>query len=162
MTSLRYAVSPNLYIRLTLPTFSSLQLTKWRRSVLVHVIKECVETAAWRYSSTYYPRHCIKLRTWLQASTALPRYLLNSRLDGLPIYYGPIREKKSVLTCLDSKSLHFIHLILYFRVYTLRLLYPRGWHGTHCIEGWVGPRDGLDGCWISRFHRDSIPGSSSL
>jgi hypothetical protein len=31
--------------------------------------------------------------------------------------------------------------------------------GAHCIEGWVGPRAGLDGCGISRPHRDSIPGS---
>jgi hypothetical protein len=26
------------------------------------------------------------------------------------------------------------------------------------IEGWVGPRAGLDGCGKSRPHRDSIPG----
>jgi hypothetical protein len=25
---------------------------------------------------------------------------------------------------------------------------------THCIGGWVGPRAGLDGCGISRPHRD--------
>jgi hypothetical protein len=28
--------------------------------------------------------------------------------------------------------------------------------GTHGIEGWVGPRAGLDGCEKSRPHRDSI------
>jgi hypothetical protein len=33
--------------------------------------------------------------------------------------------------------------------------------GTHCIGGWVGPRDGLDGCGKSRPHRDSIPETSS-
>jgi hypothetical protein len=33
--------------------------------------------------------------------------------------------------------------------------------GTLCIGGWVGPRAGLDGCEISRPHRDSIPGPSS-
>ena len=29
---------------------------------------------------------------------------------------------------------------------TLRPLYPRERPGTHCTEGWVGPRVGLDGC----------------
>jgi hypothetical protein len=29
---------------------------------------------------------------------------------------------------------------------------------THCTEGWVGPRAGLDGLEKSRTHRDSIPG----
>ena len=29
--------------------------------------------------------------------------------------------------------------------------------GTQCIEGWVGPRTGLDECEKSRPHRDSIP-----
>jgi hypothetical protein len=33
--------------------------------------------------------------------------------------------------------------------------------GTHCTGGWVGPRAGLDGCWKSRPHRDSIPGRFS-
>ena len=33
--------------------------------------------------------------------------------------------------------------------------------GTHCTGGWLGPRVGLDGCGISRTHRDSIPGQSS-
>ena len=32
--------------------------------------------------------------------------------------------------------------------------------GTHCIEGWVGPRDGTNGCEKFRLHRDSIPGPS--
>ena len=29
-------------------------------------------------------------------------------------------------------------------------LYPRERPGTHCIGGWVGPRDGLDRCRKSR------------
>jgi hypothetical protein len=33
--------------------------------------------------------------------------------------------------------------------------------GTHCTEGLVGPRAGLDGCGKSRSHWESIPGSSS-
>ena len=33
--------------------------------------------------------------------------------------------------------------------------------GTHFIRGWVGPRDGLDGCGKSDPHRVSIPGPSS-
>jgi len=33
--------------------------------------------------------------------------------------------------------------------------------GTHCTGGWVGPRDGLDGCGKSRPRRDSIPGPST-
>jgi len=44
---------------------------------------------------------------------------------------------------------------------TLWPLYPRKRPRTHCIEGWVGPRTGLDGCGMSRPHRDSIPGPSS-
>jgi hypothetical protein len=32
--------------------------------------------------------------------------------------------------------------------------------GTHCTEGWVGPRAGLDGSGKSRPLRDSIPGPS--
>ena len=32
--------------------------------------------------------------------------------------------------------------------------------GTHCTEGWVGPRAGLDECGKSRPHRDLIPGPS--
>ena len=39
--------------------------------------------------------------------------------------------------------------------------YPQERHGIHCTGGWVGPRAGLDRCWKSRFHRDSIPGPSS-
>jgi len=31
--------------------------------------------------------------------------------------------------------------------------------GAHCIAGWVGPRDSLDGCEKYRPHRDSIAGS---
>ena len=40
-----------------------------------------------------------------------------------------------------------------------RPLYPP-WkkHGTHCTEGWMGPKAGLDGCGRSRLPRDSIPG----
>ena len=44
---------------------------------------------------------------------------------------------------------------------TPRPLDPRERPGTHCIEGWVGPRAGLDGYEKSRPHRDSIPGPSS-
>ena len=33
--------------------------------------------------------------------------------------------------------------------------------GNHCTGGWVGPREGLDGCGKSRPHRNSIPGQSS-
>jgi hypothetical protein len=33
--------------------------------------------------------------------------------------------------------------------------------GTYCIEGWLGPRAGLDGCEKSRPQRDSSPGPSS-
>jgi hypothetical protein len=33
---------------------------------------------------------------------------------------------------------------------TPRPLYPRERLGTHCTEGWVGPRAGLDGCGKSR------------
>jgi len=40
-------------------------------------------------------------------------------------------------------------------------VYPRERLGTHCTEGWVGPRAGLDRCGKSRPHRDSIPGPSS-
>ena len=38
---------------------------------------------------------------------------------------------------------------------------PRERSGIHCIEGWVGPRAGLDGSGISRSCQDSIPGLSS-
>jgi hypothetical protein len=31
---------------------------------------------------------------------------------------------------------------------------------THYIEGWVGPKVGLDGCEKSRIRWDSIPGPS--
>jgi hypothetical protein len=44
---------------------------------------------------------------------------------------------------------------------TPRSLYPRERPGTHCTEGWVGPRAGLDVCEKSRPHRHSIPGPSS-
>jgi len=40
-------------------------------------------------------------------------------------------------------------------------LYPREKPGTHCTEGWVGPRVGLDRCGKSRPHRVSIPRPSS-
>jgi hypothetical protein len=33
---------------------------------------------------------------------------------------------------------------------TLRPLYPQKIPGTHCVEDWVGPRAGLDGCGKSR------------
>jgi hypothetical protein len=42
-----------------------------------------------------------------------------------------------------------------------RPLYPLERPGTHCIEGWVDPRAGMDRCGKSRPHRDSIPGPSS-
>jgi hypothetical protein len=44
---------------------------------------------------------------------------------------------------------------------TPRPLYPRERPGTHCTEGWVVPRAGLDVCEKSLTHRDSIPGPSS-
>jgi hypothetical protein len=44
---------------------------------------------------------------------------------------------------------------------TPRPLFPRERPGTHCKEGWVGPRAGLDGCGKSRPHGNSIPGPSS-
>jgi hypothetical protein len=39
-------------------------------------------------------------------------------------------------------------------------LYPRKRPGTHCTEGWVGPRAGLDVCEKSRPNWDSMPGPS--
>jgi hypothetical protein len=44
---------------------------------------------------------------------------------------------------------------------TPRPLYPRERPDTRSVGGWVGPRDGLDGCGKSHHHRDSIPGPSS-
>jgi hypothetical protein len=44
---------------------------------------------------------------------------------------------------------------------TPRPLYPLERTGTHCTEGGVGRRAGLDVCEKSRPHRDSIPGPSS-
>jgi hypothetical protein len=29
---------------------------------------------------------------------------------------------------------------------TIRSLFPRERSGTYCVGGWVGPRDGLEGC----------------
>ena len=40
-------------------------------------------------------------------------------------------------------------------------LLPEERPGTHCTEGWVGPKFGLDGCGKSRPKRDSIPELSS-
>ena len=40
---------------------------------------------------------------------------------------------------------------------TPRPLYPRERPDTHCIGGWVGPRDGLDGYGKSRPHRGFDP-----
>ena len=34
---------------------------------------------------------------------------------------------------------------------TALTLYPRKIPGTHCVEGWVGPRAGLDRCGKSLF-----------
>jgi hypothetical protein len=31
---------------------------------------------------------------------------------------------------------------------------PQERYDTHCIGDWLGPRAGLDGCGISRPHRD--------
>ena len=45
---------------------------------------------------------------------------------------------------------------------TPRPLYPQGRPGTHCGEGWVGPRADLYRCGKSCPRRDSIPGPSSL
>jgi hypothetical protein len=45
---------------------------------------------------------------------------------------------------------------------TPRPLYPRERPGTHCTEGWVGPRVGLDVCEKSRPHRDRPARSQSL
>ena len=36
-------------------------------------------------------------------------------------------------------------------------IYPRERPGTRCIGAWVEPRVGLDGCWKTRPHPDSIP-----
>ena len=44
---------------------------------------------------------------------------------------------------------------------TPRALYPGKWPGTHCIGGWAGPRESLNGCGKYRPHRNSIPGLSS-
>jgi len=38
--------------------------------------------------------------------------------------------------------------------------YPRKRSGTHCIEGRIGPKAGLDGCGIFRPQQYSIPGLS--
>jgi hypothetical protein len=48
------------------------------------------------------------------------------------------------------------------RVTPLPLFTPRERSGTHCTGGGMGPRAGLDRCGISRPHRDTIPGPSSL
>ena len=45
--------------------------------------------------------------------------------------------------------------------YDLAALRPGNRLGTHCIEGWVGPRDGLDGCGKLFFHWDLTSGPSS-
>jgi hypothetical protein len=44
---------------------------------------------------------------------------------------------------------------------TPRPLYPRKAASTHCVGGWVDPRDGLGGCGKSRLHWDSISGPYS-
>jgi len=38
-----------------------------------------------------------------------------------------------------------------------RPLYPRERHSTHCIGGWVGPRDGLENCGKFRFTKIRSP-----
>ena len=45
--------------------------------------------------------------------------------------------------------------------HALAALYPRERPGTHCTEGCVGPRAGLDRCGKFFLLRDSIPGPSS-
>ena len=40
------------------------------------------------------------------------------------------------------------------------LLYSQERHGTHCIQVWVGPSAGLDGCKKSCPHWDLYPGPS--
>jgi hypothetical protein len=34
--------------------------------------------------------------------------------------------------------------------------------GIHYIQGWEGPRDGLDGCRKCRHHRELIPEPTNL
>ena len=41
-------------------------------------------------------------------------------------------------------------------------LYPRKTPDAHCIGGWVGLRDGLDGCGESRPHWDWITGPATV
>ena len=36
-------------------------------------------------------------------------------------------------------------------------LYPRELPGIHCIQGWVGPKTGPNGCGKYHLHRHSIP-----
>ena len=45
---------------------------------------------------------------------------------------------------------------------TSRPLYPQEWPGTHCIEGWVGPRAGLDGWGKSRLPPEFDPRTAQL
>ena len=47
------------------------------------------------------------------------------------------------------------------QLHDLAALSPGKRPGTHCTGGWVGPKDGLDGCAKSHPHRDLIPGPSS-
>ena len=42
--------------------------------------------------------------------------------------------------------------------HALAALYPRERHCTHCTEGWVGPRAGLDRCGKFRPRRVCITG----
>jgi hypothetical protein len=85
------------------------------------------------------------------------------------------RENQNKLLCLKAfsqKSCFYVEVYLYslFNLGarwrwicnpTPRPLYPRERPSTHCIEGWAGPRAGLDGCGKSRRHRDPIPGPSN-
>ena len=63
-----------------------------------------------------------------------------------------------------SSTLFFLTSALYGSGWSTPRLYrfmPGKRPGTHYTGGWVGPRDGLNGCGKSRPHRDSIPGPSS-
>jgi hypothetical protein len=63
---------------------------------------------------------------------------------------------------------------MYSSTLTSRLLDEGGWTTSRpgrftpgkdavplCIEGWLGPKAGLDGCGKSHPYRDSIPGPST-
>jgi hypothetical protein len=45
--------------------------------------------------------------------------------------------------------------------HTPAALSPEKRYSSHCTGGWMDPRTGLEGCRISRYHSDSIPGPSN-